>query len=423
MSRGSSGIGRLAVELAAAPRLRQALTVVILGVALAPDAVRTTLGLPGWIAVIGSLLVIAVLSIIGQGEEIQWSGVLPISLLALLGWISLSVVWSEYTWASIGGVAAALAMALLALYIALSRDLIQIVRAAGDALRAILVVSIVLEAMSGLIFDVPFTFIGIAGNLAQGGPITGISGTRNELCFLAGLGVLTFWIEWRTRSVRRGVSVGSLSLALGTILLARSPVTVLVLLGIGVLGLALVALRRTTPERRTIAQPVLLAAALIAGAVVWLLRSRVIDLFNASSDLETRLERWAQLRALIDVHAVEGWGWVGVWPVELFPFSTIRSHDGGQAGAALNALYDAWFQIGLVGTALLVIALGLGFVRAWLVASEFRSTVHVWPALTLALLAATSLAESFVLSDGGLLLAVLACVTAARKRSWRQRLG
>ena len=67
-------------------------------------------------------------------------------------------------------------------------------------------------------------------------------------------------------------------------------------------------------------------------------------------------------------------------------------------------------------------ALGLALVRSWLVASDRRSTVHVWPALTLVLLLATSMTESYLLAEGGLMLFVLCAVTAARGRSWRGRL-
>ncbi len=100
----------------------------------------------------------------------------------------------------------------------------------------------------------------------------------------------------------------------------------------------------------------------------------------------------------------------------------MRTRSGRTAGSALNAFVDVWFQLGLIGLLLLVLALGLGFARSWLVASEARSTVNVWPALTLALLGATGMAESYLLAEGGLVLAFAACIAAARKRSWRKLL-
>ena len=75
-----------------------------------------------------------------------------------------------------------------------------------------------------------------------------------------------------------------------------------------------------------------------------------------------------------------------------------------------------------MGLSLLILALGLGFVRAWLVASETRSPVNAWPALALALIIVTGLAESYLVTESGLVLWVAACMAAARKRSWRGRL-
>ncbi|MBR22845.1 MAG: exopolysaccharide biosynthesis protein, partial [Leifsonia sp.] len=47
---------------------------------------------------------------------------------------------------------------------------------------------------------------------------------------------------------------------------------------------------------------------------------------------------------------------------------------------------------------------------------------YVWPALTLVLLATTSMTESYLLYEGGLLLFVTSAFAAARNRSWRGRL-
>jgi O-antigen ligase len=298
-----------------------------------------------------------------------------------------------------------------------------VVRALGDALRAILLASIVIEIVSGVLLDMPLRFLNVAGQLAAGGPIQGIAGTRNALGFLAGLAILTFWIEIRTRSVRRIVSVPFLVLAALTVLATRSPVTIVVLTVVGLAGLLLLVLRRVPAAARTRLQPVILVVAVVGAAVAWVFRVRILTFLDAASDFEARIRVWQTLSALSDRHPVEGWGWVGLWPTRIFPFSTVRLPSGRGAGSALNAFVDTYFQLGLIGLVLLVLALGLGFTRSWLVASEARSTVNVWPALTLALLGATGFAESYMIAEAGLVLAVAACIAAARKRSWRQRLS
>ncbi|MCU1417987.1 MAG: uncharacterized protein JWP32_2161 [Schumannella sp.] len=410
------------LDVAASPALRQALTVVIFAMALAAPFVRVVLGWPGAVAVLAVVAIMAALSLAARRGEIEWRGILPVSLLAFVAWMLISVVWSEYTWASIGGVLYSISWMFLGAFIALSRDLIQVVRGLGDALRAILLASIVVEVLAGILIDTPLPFLGVAGELAAGGPIQGIAGTRNALGFLAALAILTFWIEIRTRSVRRIVSVPFLVLAGLLVIGSRSPVTVVVLVAVGLAGLLLLLLRRIPAQARATLQPIILAAAVVSAAVSWVFRVRILNFLDAASDFEARTRVWQTLSALSDRHPVEGWGWVGIWPGRVFPFSTVEIPSGRAAGSALNAFVDTWFQVGLIGLVLLVLALGLGFARSWLIASEARSTVNVWPALTLALLAATGLAESYLIAEGGLVLTVAACIAAARKRSWRQAL-
>ena len=131
---------------------------------------------------------------------------------------------------------------------------------------------------------------------------------------------------------------------------------------------------------------------------------------------------WARVTGFIDQYPVQGWGWAGKWPSDVFPFAVVADSAGRQPPSALNAYMDVWLQLGLAGLLVLIVALALAFVRAWLVASERRSTVYVWPALTLVLLATTSMTESYLLYEGGLLLFVTSAFAAARNRSWRGRM-
>jgi O-antigen ligase len=405
----------------ASPRFTQALTETTVGVALAAFAVRALLGWPGSLAVLSGLVVLAALSLASQPERVEWRGVLPISLLALFALMTVSIIWSQYTWATAAGIAYALAYAFLGVYIALVRDLIQLVRSVGNALRVVLTLSFALEVLSGVLFDTPFAWIGISGNLAAGGPMEGLAGTRNAFAFLAALAVLSFWIEYRTRSVSRALSAYSLILAGAAIVFARSPVSLLVLSAVLVAGLALVMIRRQQQVARRATQGVLVVSALVLAALAWSFRGPIIGLVDAAADVSERTSVWNAVGDLVAQQPVIGWGWVGMWPPTVFPFSSVLSSSGTAPESALNAYADIWLQLGLAGIIALLAAFGLAFVRAWLVASERRSTVYVWPALTLVLLAATSATESYLLYEGGLLLFVTSAFAAARNRSWRGR--
>ncbi len=406
--------------LLASPRMTQALTEAIVGVALATFAVRALVGWPGSIAVLSALVLLAALSLAGQPERVEWRGVLPLSLIALFSLITVSIIWSQYSWATIGGIAYAVAFAFLGVYIALVRDLIQLVRAVGNVLRVILTASFVLEVLSGVLLDTPFTWIGITGDLATGGPVQGLAGTRNAFAFLGALAVLSFWIEYRTRSVSRGLTAYSLVLAGATIVFARSPVAYLVLAAVLVVGLALVIIRRQEALARRATQSVLLISAVVFAVLAWVFRGPLIGFVDAAADVRARTSVWSQVGDLVAQQPVLGWGWVGMWPTAVSPFSSVRESHA-PAESALNAYADIWLQLGLVGIVVLIAALGLAFVRAWMVATDRRSTIYVWPALTLVLLATVSMTESYLLYEGGLLLFVTSAFAAARNRSWRGR--
>src|SRR5688572_20618027 len=159
----------------------------------------------GWAGLIGLLVALVALcagSLYARRESLDWTGLVPISLLIFLGWAGASVFWSQYQWVTVGSLAYLLAFTALGMYVALMRDTIQIIRSFGDVLRMLLVLALVLEVFSGLLIDAPIPFLQIDGDLDRGGPISGPLGNRNELGLLAVIAGISFAIEWRTRSVQ-----------------------------------------------------------------------------------------------------------------------------------------------------------------------------------------------------------------------------
>lgn len=404
------------------PRFASALTLVAIGTAFSTNLIRSLAGWPALIAIIVTMVVLCAFSMFARRTGIEWHGLLPISIIVFIGWSAISVFWSGYTWISVGGIAYQLAFAFLALYVGLVRDTIQIVRAVGDVLRMLLGLSIVLEVLSGLLLDLPFEFLGIEGNIAQLGPIQGIFGSRNTLALIALIAGITFVVELRARSVVRGLGVGSLWLAGICLVLTRSPVIIVAGLVVAVAAVALYMLRRTPVEGRWMLQIGLLGATIVAGIAGWIARARVIEYLNAGSEFEVRYTLWREMWRLVSLHPLEGWGWAGLWPQTVTPygwleFVTHRSHAAG-----LNAFLDVYFQIGLVGFIAFVVLFLLAFVRSWLLASNKRAVVFVWPALVLVVLLVVSAAESTVLVEFGWLLLLVCSVKAAQGMSWRSAL-
>lgn len=403
-------------------RFTAALSTLIIATGFFSYLLRSVMGWAGLIAIIVTLVVCSAISLVARRDTLEWQGLLPISLLVFVGWTMLSVFWSQYQWSTLGGIAYQVAFAALAIFVALTRDVIQIVRAMGDVLRSVLLVSLVIEVFSGLLIDMPIRFLGISGSLGQLGPIQGIEGTRNQMGLVAVLALVTFGTELLTKSVRRGVAIGSIITASVTILLTQSPVSLGVLGVLGVASLALLGLRRISAEQRRFWQIAFIVLGGVGLVVAYGFRSRLLGVLDAADELNVRVDMWRELSQLISAHPLEGWGWVGTWRPQLPPFYAIESAPSGEHVSALNAFIDVWFQLGLVGLfAFLTLAI-LAFGRSWVLASQKRSRVYVWPALVMVTLLTTSLAESLALVDFGWLILVICSVKAAQNLSWRRSL-
>ncbi|MDM7888853.1 exopolysaccharide production protein [Curtobacterium sp. RHCJP20] len=411
------------IGFSAGGRFSQALATAILLFAFGEPAVHAMVGAAGTWAVLVTLVVLAGLSLLGQRYRIEWHGVLPLSLLAFVGFCALSVVWSEYSWYALRGVVETVCFVGLGLYLALGRDLVQVIRAAGDAFRILLVVALGLEVLSGLVLDVPIPAFGIRGDIAYGGPIQGIGGNRNFMGFVAATALVTFVVEFLTRSVTTWRAVASTALAVIALMLVQSPITGIAMIALAVTALALWALRHAAPTTRPVVNTVLGGAVLGMAVLAVLFRHRVLAEIGAAGGTATRLGLWSQIRLLGEQDPMQGRGWVGAWPTEdVFPFTTLVDPSGARFTSGLSAFVDAYLQVGLAGALLLAVAGGLAFARAWVTATTFPGVAYVWPAAILVLLAVTSTAESYLLHGAGLMVFATVIVVAARRRSWRRHL-
>lgn len=413
----------MAEEFLGSPRFVSALTTASIGVGVLSFALRRTIGWPGLIAALVVLVVLAAGSAYARRSAIEWRGLLPISLIVFLGWACLSLLWSHYRWASVGGLAYLGGFTALALYIALMRGTIQVVRSFGDVLRFVLALSLAIEIISGALIDSPITFLDVLGRLPEGGPIQGVEGARNALGILAVMALVTFGIEYRTKSVDRPLAYGSAILAGVVLLLTRSPLAYGALVIAVVAAAALYGLRRVRPERRRIWQFALLGTVAVVAVAAWAARAPIVQLFSATGDLTYRLDVWYRVWPLISLNPLEGWGWIGTWRDDIDPFVLFRGLSDRTESSASNAYLDVWFQLGLVGLAIFVGMVALALTRSWLLASRQRSVVFAWPALILVVLVTTALAESSMLVEFGWLTFVVCLVKAAEQLSWRNALA
>jgi O-antigen ligase len=238
---------------------------------------------------------------------------------------------------------------------------------------------------------------------------------------MALIGLITFLVEWRTRSAPRGVVIYSLAIGTVSLVLSQSPVTFLVACVLGLAALALYGLRQAPKETRRLLQWVLAGVTIVALYVTYLSRAQIIATLNAGSEFEYRYLLWIQAWALAPIRLLEGWGWSGFWQ-DVPPYTYINTVLARSHESSLNAFFDVYLQVGVVGLVAFLSLLILAFVRSWLLASNRRTVTYTWPALVLVALIATSAAESFILVEAGWVLLVVCAVKASQHMSWRTRL-
>ena len=372
--------------------------------------------------------VIAVLCLLGAGilwvrrDELSLLRIAPSTVLAFLAWALVSVFWTTDRSDTLLGWMSLFGYAFLAITIGHIRDTLQTVRAIGDTLRVLLAASLGVEILSGILLDIPFTFLGIQGDLAVGGPIQGLFGSRNMLGFVAVIALITFVIEWRTQSVHTPLAVVSIGLATSVAFLSASPTVIVLAAAVGIVTIALTIVRHTAPERRNLVQWLLGIVVALALTAAFALRHQIIAVLDAGSDFSLRGSLWNTILDFAALKPVQGWGWFGGWARGEFPFTYINFQLDDHHQSALNAYFDVLLQLGAAGLVLFLLLGGVALIRSWLVASVRRSVVYAWTPIILVTLAVDSMFESFTLVGAGWFMLVLCALRAGQSRSWRENI-
>ena len=414
-------VHRLA-RLLGSVEMARAFTLAVLGAVFGSFAIEQMTSAVTLATIIAILCVLGAAILWVRRDELSPLRIAPSSLFAFLGWALVSLVWTTdrsetfFGWMSLFG------FAFLALTVGHIRDTLQTVRAIGDTLRVLLTVSLGIEILSGILLDVPFTFLGIQGNLAEGGPIQGIFGSRNMLGFIAVLALITFVIEWRTQSVNAPRAVASIALAGSLAFLSASPTVLVLAAAVGVVTVALTIVRHTSAERRNLVQWMLGILVALALTMAFALRHQIIAILDAGSDFSIRGDLWNTILDFVALKPIEGWGWFGAWARGEYPFTYINFQLDDHHQSALNAFFDVLLQLGAAGLVLFLLLGGVALIRSWLVASVRRSVVYAWTPITLVTLAVDSMFESFTLVGAGWFMLVLCALRAGQSRSWRENI-
>ncbi|MDH6181696.1 exopolysaccharide production protein ExoQ [Microbacteriaceae bacterium SG_E_30_P1] len=429
------------------PRWRSGFLVLVLLLAMAPDAWRLSVG--WWVFGVVSVLVFLACIVILIAQRGRWRiSELPYPLLAFLVLATLSILWSHYPSATALGLLTTWMLVVAGVTLAVTYSWPELLRGLSRVLRFVLATSLLFELFVSLVIRAPLLPLTQQVNanpedydgrippllywsrnelfeVFDDGRIQGIVGNSNHLGFLALLALLVFAIELADRRRRRAASIAWIALAVVMLALSRSATVTVALVGtLAIIGVVLLLRRRDSPRARTITYASLAAAGALVTTAVIAFPAAIIRALGRDTDLTGRLDIWDSVIALAQQRPAFGWGWVSYWVPWADPFHDLAFSNKVRMLQAHNAWLDVWFQLGIVGLIVFAALVISTLARTWAFAVDRQQVVPGQPlkhtALTLlpfAIMVALiiqSVAESRLLVEFGIMFLTLIAVSTKR---------
>jgi O-antigen ligase len=209
-------------------------------------------------------------------------------------------------------------------------------------------------------------------------------------------------------------------IAAGTLILTRSATVTIALVGVIIVAVAVLLVRRaTSPRARAFTYAGLISVVLAGATLAVVLRGPLLAALGKSADFTGRFGIWAKVIDLAQQRPALGWGWVSYWVPWVAPFDNLAFRNGVRQLQAHNAWLDVWLQLGVVGLVVFAALVFSTLARSWSFAvdrpqlsrSAGKSTAEsLLPLLLLAALLIQSIAESRLLVEFGMFFLILIAV-------------
>lgn len=308
---------------------------------------------------------------------------------AALGYTTLaliSVAWSQWrvptliTWVLLA------TMTVNALFIAHVLTWREIIRGLSSAFKWILGLSLALEIWVALIVqgpilpnffrrpegDVDPQWYWVRGNLLDGGRLQGIVGNANLLAIISLFAIITFGVLYASRA-RWRTTLALWMLLAAFFLIRAGSATGYVCAGAaaGVLIVALLMRRTTTPRGRARLYLLFIGGTAVAVLAFWLLQKPLFALLGREADLTGRSDKiWAKVLGRWAEHPVLGNGFSSPWVPSDPAFEGWIVDHGITVFHAHNMWFDVLMQLGVVGLVLIAIAFLSLLWRSWFFAVD-----------------------------------------------------
>jgi exopolysaccharide production protein ExoQ len=386
---------------------------------LAGDGVRYLVGWYGY-AVLAATAVIASIVFIATSSDKSVLRRFPLPLAALLVFMGLSALWSNYQLISLAAFGVQLATTIVAVFFAIQFDWRQLLNVFANTIRLILLLSLIIELVAAFAGPIkpPFAnFEGdtppapaywwVQGNLFNADRIQGFVGNANLIAFVAVLGLFVFFVEYLVSARKQTIAIASMVGSAAFIALAKSASMWAALLIVVIAAIvAMVAEGKPRPTRHKIYRATLWSSffGLFLVAVYWV---EITDLLGKSPDASGRFFIWQTVWQLVQERWLVGWGWISHWIPGVAPYEGLIVIENVPHFHAHNAFLDVWLQLGIVGLLVFVWLLWTTFVRVWKVAVVHTNPLYLWPLFAFMVIATQALTESRLLIENGWMLLVL----------------
>ncbi len=429
------------------PRLRIGYSILAFSLLLAGDAWRFTFG--WWVFGAITILITLLSAWLLWRQRNRWSLIgMPMPLVLFLTLATASIFWSRYPAATAVGLSTTWIIAISAAGLAITLTWTELLRSLGILLRFILGLSLLFELfVSVVVRDRVLPIFGQPGvdygsykripdilmwsrnelfEVFDNGRIQGILGNANSLGFLALLALIVFGIQLASKKVSRRSGLTWLLIAAATLLMTKSATVMAALAGVAAVLLVVLLVRRARTGRGRLLVYLVSVAVLSAAVVmVFILRSRVLELLGKSSDLTGRFGIWQSVIDLTQQRPAFGWGWVSYWVPWADPFHDLARHAGIRQLQAHNTWLDVAFQLGFVGLIIFVALVGAALVKAWQHAVDHpqeaagsplrHHAITLLPLLVLVALVVQSFAESRLITEYGFALLIIVATKTKRR--------
>jgi exopolysaccharide production protein ExoQ len=337
----------------------------------------------------GAFYVGAIAALFTETRAVRRMMPIAAPLAAITGLALLSVLWSDLPLLSLRRATALLGTTILALYLVVRFPLRDFLRMLAGAFGAVAVLSLlVIVAAPGIGLE----------QYDYAGAWRGILDNKNGLGQTMTFGVITCIVLAAEEGGWARVRAAGLATLCGILVLGSGSVgSLLVAAACGSLTAVVLGFRASQSHGLTILALLYVLVVALAALVIFSLGlDGAIEALGRSPDLTGRMQLWPLVIDAIGNKPLLGHGYAAFWPAHGGVADHIEDVMGFRPFYAHDGFLDLALDAGLVGVALFLAVLSVGFVRASVAATRIGRPIAVWSLVIMATFLAANVAESSI---------------------------